>query len=367
MMDNNDLKLIIESMHHAQEMTEKLIISQQISDSKIKSLTKRLERFLELNADHIDYGIASISVHPLKRSVTSTVIKLIDVEINSQFFETLDISIVSSKSHEIIGVFLKVDNEFSPFGIKGQNEHSMGFQVSLPDGKPEVKLIEKLSNLGTTDWNTAKSIFSLLEKLLVEHQAKFSDLETSTHALLDYVKTQAAKLAAWPETLRYDHIKTGKINHTENYHSIQVLIKNLSVAQKTYANFDFKLSTVIDDSNNFGSNPRLEFSETSKNVIENWYAESNDDAGGKLELRLAAPNALDTTVWGLLSDTDKLLITGLIGKLPTMIDHLAKAEPSLSLRWTDWCSLAVDTRTIFIKNMVTQHNRLTRSRLSQPA
>lgn len=243
----------------------------------------------------------------------------------------------------------------------------MGFQLSLPDGKVESDLIERLSSLGTTDWNTAKSMFVLLEKLFIEHTAVLGSLRKETGKLLEHINTQAAKFSAWPATLRFDRVITGKIKHSENYHSLQLIVSNLSIGQKIYPNFEFKLSTVTDESNSFGSHPRLEFPETCQSIIENWYAESSDDNGGKLELRLAAPNALDTTVWGLLSDADKLLITGLIGKLPTIIEKLAKAEPSASMRWVDWYSLATDTRAIFVKNMIAQRNSIISNKQPQPA
>lgn len=104
-MDTNDIKLIIESLHQAQETSERLILSQQISDRQIRLLTKRLKRFLELNANYIDFSIASIIEQPLKKNIQSTAISLKDVEINSQFFEIVNISIVSNKAKAITEIF----------------------------------------------------------------------------------------------------------------------------------------------------------------------------------------------------------------------------------------------------------------------
>lgn len=357
-MDNNDLQMIIKSLHQAQEISEQLINLQKLSDKKIKLIEKRLERFLEKNANYLDFNIVAITENTLKRNIQSTIVTLKEVEINSQFFENLHIAIFSDKAQEITGIFLRVNDDSSPFGFPASNVDSLGFQLSVPDGKLENDLIERLSSLGTTDWNTAKSIFVLLEKLFTEYTDSLGTLGKHSSKVLAYIRTQAAKFSNWPATLRFDCISTGKIRHTENHHSLQIRIENLSIAQKYYSEFEFRLSTITNENSDFGSHPRLEFSETCKDMIENWYAESTDENGQKLELRLAAPNALDTEVWNLLSDNDRLLITGLIGKLPKLVESLAKAEPSISMRWADWCSLAIDTRTIFVKNMIIQRNGL---------
>lgn len=363
-MHIDDIKMIIESLHYAQETSERLVSLQQIADQKIKTLTSRLDRFLKLNPNHIDFIIESIVEGPMKRSAQLTTITLKNVEINSQFFPTILISIVSNKTKDVIDLFVKVEDDLSPFGLKQLGENSLGFQLSLPDGKLDGDRSEQLSNLGTTDWNIAKSMFALLDKLLTEHNLAVGITSNKNSTLLNYIRNQAARFSAWPATLRFDQVSTGKIKHSENYHSLEIRISNLSINQKSYADFEFTLSTVTDESNDFSLNPRLEFTDSCKNIIENWYAESIEAEEERLELRLAAPNALDTNVWGLLSEADRLLITGLIGKLPIIVARLAKNQPNLSMRWAEWCALANDTRTIFVKNMIAQRSsQITRKQI----
>ncbi len=363
-MHIDDIKMLIESLHYAQETSERLVSLQQIADQKIKTLTSRLDRFLKLNPNHIDFIIESIVEGPMKRSAQLTTITLKNVEINSQFFPTILISIVSNKTKDVIDLFVKVEDDLSPFGLKQLGENSLGFQLSLPDGKLNGNLSEQLSNLGTTDWNIAKSMFALLDKLLTEHNLAVGITSNKNSTLLNYIRNQAARFSAWPATLRFDQVSTGKIKHSENYHSLEIRISNLSINQKSYADFEFTLSTVTDESNDFSLNPRLEFTDSCKNIIENWYAESIEAEEERLELRLAAPNALDTNVWGLLSEADRLLITGLIGKLPIIVARLAKNQPNLSMRWAEWCALANDTRTIFVKNMIAQRSsQITRKQI----
>ncbi|MBK5007280.1 hypothetical protein [Pseudomonas sp. S32] len=366
-MHDDDIKMIIESLHYAQETSERLITSQQIADRKIKLLTSRLDRLLELNPNHIDFNIESIVEHPIKRNTQLTTIGLKNVEMNSHFFPAVYISIVSNKAKDATDIFVKVEDDLSPFSLKHLDENSLGFQLSLPDGNLDGDRTEQLSSLGTTDWNVVKSMFALLDKLFTEHDLLLGITGSKNATLLNYIRNQAARFTAWPATLRFDHVSTGKIKHSENYHSLQIRISNLSVNLKSYADFEFKLSTVTDESNDFSLHPRLEFTDTCKNVIENWYAESIDGDEERLELRLAAPNALDTNVWGLLSDADRLLITGLIGKLPLIVDRLAKDEPNLSMRWAEWCALANETRIIFVKNMIAQRSSQTTRKQILPA
>lgn len=355
-MQDDDIKMIIESLHHAQETSERLLSLQQIADKKINILSSRLDRFLELNPKHIDFKIESIIEHPPKRNTQLTTISLKNVEMHSHFFPTVYFSIVSNDTKAAKDIFVKVEDDFSPFGMKDLDESPLGFQLSLPAGNLGGDQTERLSNLGTTDWNVANSMFALLEKLFTENSLGLGNANNRNATLLDYVKNQAARLSAWPATLRFDDVSIGKIKHSENYHSLQLRISNLSINQKTYAHFEFKLSTVTNGSSDFSLHPRLEFTDTCKEIIENWYAESIDGEEERLELRLAAPNALDTNVWGLLSNADRLLITGIIGKLPIIVDRLARDEPNVSMRWTDWCALAKNIRIIFVKNMIAQRS-----------
>ncbi|MBF8637506.1 hypothetical protein IRZ48_12880 [Pseudomonas fulva] len=366
-MHDDDIKMIIESLHHAQETSERLIILQKIADRKINILISRLDRFLELNPRHIDFRIESIIEHPIKRNIQLTTIDLKNVEINSHFFSSVLFSIVSNETKEIKGIFVKIEDDFSPFGFKQMDENSLGFQLSLPSGKLGEDQAVELSSLGTTDWNIAKSMFDLLDKLFSDNNLAQCITRKRKSTLVDYVRNQAARFSAWPATLRFDNVSTGKIKHSENYHSLELRISNLNINHKTYSDFEFKLSTVTNESGDFSLHPRLEFPDACKNIIENWYAESVDGDKERLELRLAAPNALDTHVWGLLSDADRLLITGLIGKLPIIVGRLARDEPNVSMRWADWYSLAKNTRTIFVNNMIAQRSSQTTRKQILPA
>lgn len=355
-MNSNEIKIAIEALHQAQEMSERLILSQKEKDQKISSLEKRVNRLLELSAPHIDFTIEAIIEHPLKKNVRSTYIALENVEVNSQFFELLGISILSNKAGETTGIFLKVHDNTSSLGLNDSDEESLGLQLFLPEEKIGSDLAERISSFGTTDWNTVIAMFGLLKKLITEHTKELGRLKKHADKLLEYVDFQSARFSSWPATLRFDDVSSGIITHSESYHSLQIKIWNLSVGKKIHPYFEFNTSTVTGANGSFGSNPRLEFYENCKIAIENWYAESNNGNGERLELRLAPPNAIDTEVWSILSEADKLLVAGLIGRLPTIIEKISKTEPNASMRWADWCSLATDIRNIFVNNMVAQHS-----------
>ena len=107
-------------------------------------------------------------------------------------------------------------------------------------------------------------------------------------------------------------------------------------------------SNILD--NQFGTDLKLEFPEEfGKIILENWFAESEDNYGSKLELRFAIPNAMDINVWDKLSQNDKNFIYNLVNLLPNRITQLSKIntnEKMFSRSFDDWINLANTIKNI---------------------
>ncbi|WP_163008240.1 hypothetical protein, partial [Pseudomonas viridiflava] len=112
----------------------------------------------------------------------------------------------------------------------------------------------------------------------------------------------------------------------------------------------YSLATV-DHDDTFGQNPRLEFDESARDVLENWFAESEDGRGLRLELRFARPDALDTNVWQILSDSDQILLAALVSNLTTQLNTIKTQCPEDVQRWEDWHDLADVVKAIMIHNL----------------
>lgn len=118
---------------------------------------------------------------------------------------------------------------------------------------------------------------------------------------------------------------------------------------------DYGIATV-DHDGSFGQNPRLEFPESSKQVVSNWYPETLDGRGARLELRFAKPNAFDWNVWTRLSNEDRLLITALVTSIPSQIAALDRQGIHMQ-DWQKWNELGLVMRSILASQFEGMTNR----------
>lgn len=158
-----------------------------------------------------------------------------------------------------------------------------------------------------------------------------------------------------PKTLRFDELYIKDYEELGEYENLTFHLTNISFANKLYKNFEFRLACANIQDNQFGTDPKLEFPEEfGKIILENWFAESEDNYGSKLELRFAIPNAMDINVWDKLSQNDKNFIANLVNLLPYRIGQLSKTdmtdnlveEKMFSRNYNDWINLANTIKNI---------------------
>jgi len=204
----------------------------------------------------------------------------------------------------------------------------------------------EISEIGTTDWSRIKK--------LVEHLAQYLALPQQANAKLKKIDKSALSVALitlsktlneWPWVCRFDQIKLKDTLQTSEYHRLGISLGNFSVGNYSWPKLEYNLATV-DHTEGFGQNPRLEFPEASKDVLKQWYAESSDGRGPRLELRFAKPNAFDWKVWGKLVNDDQLLIAALISSLPTQIASMERQNAHIK-GLAKWKTLSQTVKTIF--------------------
>ena len=162
-----------------------------------------------------------------------------------------------------------------------------------------------------------------------------------------------------PKTLRFDEFYiSDNTNIGSEYESLTFHMTNINIGNTIHKKFEFRLSCANIQNGNFGTDPKLEFPEDfGKIILQNWFAESEDDSGKKLELRFAIPNAMDISVWNKLSQNDKIFIYNLVNLLPNRITQLSKIntnEKMFSRSFDDWINLANTIKNILNNNVLTK-------------
>ncbi len=216
----------------------------------------------------------------------------------------------------------------------------------FPESKPvnqDANL--EITSLGTSDWNASKEILSRLTSLVANSSFNHSRLKKKDLGLLraGLIKLNQT-LSNWPWVFRFDSIQLIETLQTHEYQKLTLRIENLTIGTYRWERLDYSVATV-DHNGGFGQNPRLEFPESSKKVLTNWFPETSDGRGTRLELRFAQPDAFDWNVWAKLSNEDRLLITALVTSLPNQISILGKQDHHKQ-EWLKWKDLGLLMRKI---------------------
>lgn len=236
-----------------------------------------------------------------------------------------------------------------PAGVSFEDEIAccpvMG-SIALPQN-------QVLSILGTTDWKMLQDLIEIVTRVVSEPNESIAIAITDKTSAISKLARLQNMLQQWPVALRFDAIDVVRSTHGERYHCLELRLENPSLGNKLFPPLTYRISTVDDPEAEFGQHPRLEFPESARNVFANWYAESTDSRGKRLELRFSAPNVMDTTVWGNLSEDDKILMAALVGSAPSQMQEASLVAQGKSERWGDWRRLAAQIKTIMINNMTT--------------
>lgn len=212
---------------------------------------------------------------------------------------------------------------------------------------------ETISKLGSSDWTGLLILLKNLINYLQHTKTLVLPVDFDRNALVIGLCNLEKTLANWPKILRYDDLQLSESAQNDEYQYIGIKFKNLSLGQFTTSEFNYKIATVDESTATFGQHPRIEFPESSQHAFKNWFIESDDERGARLELRFSQPTAMDTTIWNKLSGQDQILVASLISNLPIQLKHLQHKNPNVKIAWKSWNTLSRDIKTILSKNTST--------------
>jgi len=328
-------ELIVFQLHQTQEELEQATYTLIKNEQEINELKKRVNRLTQRNPDF--WEVESIEAEVTENTTERKTIqwKVVDTYLGNEPYSELRFK--TSYHNGITGITFQ-RNDSSEIIFFKTNKTCQELTCLPVNGAFSLEGNTTISALGTSDWKTIKSLVPKIINVL--HDDMIPNLpEQVIHDTASGLVRLQSTLNNWPNILRYDSIQLTNTTTTPEYQALDFYMENVELDSKSIADFSYRLSSVNETDKNFGQHPRLEFFEHSKSSFENWFVESDDERGRRLELRFAEPDQMDIGVWQKLSNFDRLLIAATISKLPEKI-HKIKENDTNRAKWEDWIKIA---------------------------
>ncbi|MCR8719134.1 hypothetical protein NVV30_10590 [Pseudomonas syringae] len=348
-------QLLLEKLHEAQEAYELLMQRDELKTNSLNLQSNRLANLLQKFPAH--WEVEHIDIKRLNDDDTGEVTQW---QIRNAYLGDELVPLIKLKtrlSSDQLELFIQRTDDKNSNWInwpQALSEKEL-FPCTPVHGHAYQGNNWLLSSLGTSDWGKLR----LLIRRMASSLGNGSDItvpkDINASSLKEGLLNLTKQLDNWPLSLRYDNVALTKTVQTEHYRSLSISLTNVSLGEKRWDKLEYNLATV-DENGGFGQNPRLEFPESARDVIDNWFVESEDGRGLRLELRFAHPQAIDTNVWRLLSDADQILIAALVSNLSIQLDRLERGKVRKSLHWQEWQGLAQAVREIMVNYMRPHRN-----------
>lgn len=317
-------ELLLVQLHQVQEELEHYFLEHKSALKQNAEFQQRWQRMLERNPDYCDYRALELLGNDKDSGRTRW--RFTELDAAGRAFPELRFDIVVTKG---VAAFA--------FARDGQ-----------APGTPDP-----LEALGTADWLLLPTLCRVLDDALQAPSASVAQLDDAQRtALREALAALLDLIRRMPAVLRFDRIALKREQVNPDYEHLWLQLGNLSLGDKRWSEFEFRLSCANVRPGKFGAHPKLEFpSDAGAVLFDSWFAESYDDFGEKLELRFALPDAMDVSVWDQLSQADRDMMTRLVALLPRMLERLEALTPTLARPYADWQQLAKSVQAIVARRI----------------
>jgi hypothetical protein len=215
-----------------------------------------------------------------------------------------------------------------------------------PLTEPGTPGAEALGQLATTD-------LELLHQLCGSLATNLSASAAGRERWVADLTKLGDQLKALPLAWRYDEVQLKRAHEDPNYEHLWFQFKNASFGSRFWPNFEFRLGAANVRPGQFTEHPKLEFPDPGPGQpkqFENWFAESEDQYGPKLELRFETRRRIfDIDVWNALSAEDQRQCLVLLAATSNLLPLMQARGHELSRPWQDWQSLVANQLVILVQ------------------
>ncbi len=332
--------LLLAQLHQVQEELENYFLKYQDSKQELEVAEMRWKRMLQRVPDYFD--IESVEVQRIEGVGTETLRwRLKGLEAAGRKLPELEL--ISFIVDGIAG--LEIPRRMGEHKVIQRWPAVAASDDALViawigDAQADDKLTETLRQLGRSDWDLIQVIITALITALNTPAM----LKRGEGVILDHtpqaLSNLQSKLSQMPSVFRFDELTLMREQVDHDYEHLWLNFQNVSIGNKCLLNFDFRISCADLRAKVFAQYPRLEFPEISgRAAIAEWFDESYDHFGPKLELRFALPESMDMQVWERLSASDREFLEALVRQMPAFLSELETSGVKLKRGWDDWQQL----------------------------
>ena len=329
--------LLLAQLHQVQEELENYFLKYQDSKQELEVADMRWKRMLQRVPDYFD--IESVEVQRIEGVGTETLRwRLKGLEAAGRKLPELELTsfIVDGIAGLEIPRQMGESKVIQRWPAVAESDDAL-VVAWMGDAQADDKLTETLRQLGRSDWDLIQVIITaLITALNTPAMLKGGEgviFDNTPQALA----TLQSKLGQMPSVFRFDELTLMREQVNHDYEHLWLNFRHVAIGNKRLFDFDFRISCANLRPKAFGQYPKLEFPETSgRAAIAEWFDESYDDFGPKLELRFALPESMDMQVWERLSASDREFLEALVQQMPAFLSELETSGVKLKRGWDDW-------------------------------
>ena len=198
--------------------------------------------------------------------------------------------------------------------------------------------------LSSTEYQNLQRLVGIFDALLPKLDLPSISVRRWKKALSRLVTA----VEAHAETLRFDAVELRHEQINPDYEHLWLVLNNASFGQRQVGQWSFRIACADVSQERFGDYPKIEVPKQNESLLEAWFAEGPDEwSGEKLELRFALPDSMDKALWRRITAFDQRLVTGLIQRLPDMLQRLQDSGVTPHRSWVEWQKLVENVQTIY--------------------
>jgi hypothetical protein len=342
-----EAELLLAQLHQVQEELENYFVKYQDSKQELGVADMRWKRMLQRVPDYFD--IESVDVQRIEGVETETLRwRLKGLEAAGRKLSELELTsfIVGGIAGLEIPRRMGESKVIQRWPTVAASDDALVI-AWMGDAQADDKLTETLRQLGRSDSDLIQVIITALITAINAPAM----LKRGEGVVLDHtpqaLSNLQSKLSQMPSVFRFDELTLMREQVNHDYEHLWLNFRHVAIGNKRLLDFDFRISCANLRPKVFGQYPKLEFPETSgRAAFAEWFDESYDDFGPKLELRFALPESMDMQVWERLSSSDREFLEALVRQMPVFLSELEASGVKLKRGWDDWQELVCEVGRI---------------------